>query len=62
MCNFCNGVGYEFVARGMKCKVVIRNGVMTVCLPNNATDLKVEFCPLCGRQLNDDTNKSSERD
>lgn len=52
MCNCCNGVGHEFVSRGMKCRVVIRNSVMTTCLPNNATDLDVEFCPICGRHLN----------
>jgi hypothetical protein len=52
MCNCCNGVGHEFVARGMKCKIVIRDGnVMSVYLPFNATDIVVKNCPLCGREL-----------
>lgn len=52
MCDCCNGVGHEFVSRGMKCKVVIREGnVLTMCLPYNATDLVVKFCPLCSREL-----------
>ena len=54
ICNCCNGVGHEFVARGMKCKIVIRSGnVMTVYLPFNATDIEVKNCPLCGRKLED---------
>jgi hypothetical protein len=64
MCNCCNGVGHEFVARGMKCRIVIRDGVMSIYLPNNATDLDVKSCPLCGRKLNrddvDQTTESSE--
>lgn len=62
MCNCCNGVGHEFVARGMKCKIVIRNGnIMSVCLPNNATDVVVKACPLCGRALGDDTSEDSTK-
>jgi hypothetical protein len=61
MCNCCNGVGHEFVARGMKCRVVIRDGTMSIYLPHNATDLAVQFCPLCGRKLNeDDADKIAE--
>lgn len=56
MCNCCNGVGHEFVSRGMKCKIVIRNdNLMTVYLPYNATDLPVKACPLCGRRLDKGT-------
>ncbi len=52
MCDCCNGVGQKFEARGMNCKIVIRQNIMSVYLPNNATDLRVTFCPLCGRKLN----------
>ncbi|MBQ8043009.1 MAG: hypothetical protein IJ272_02515 [Clostridia bacterium] len=51
MCDCCNGVGHEFESHGMKCKIVIRGNIMSVCLPYNATDLAVEACPLCGRNL-----------
>lgn len=51
MCNCCNGIGHEFLSRGMKCKIVIRDNIMSVCLPHNATDLVVKVCPLCGRNL-----------
>lgn len=51
-CNCCNGAGHEFVARGMKCKIVIRNGnIMSVYLPFNAIDIEVVACPLCGREF-----------
>ena len=51
-CNCCNGVGHEFEARGMKCKIIIRDtNVMTIQLPYNATDLVVTHCPMCGREL-----------
>ncbi len=60
MCDCCNGVGHEFMARGMKCKIVIREGnVMSVYLPHNATDLVVQVCPLCGRKLSDVDNGNS---
>ena len=58
MCDCCNGVGHEFVARGMKCKMVIRNNVMSVYLPTNATDIEVVACPLCGRKLTDETKRA----
>ena len=51
MCNCCNGVGHEFESRGMKCKVVIRNNIMLVCLPWNSVELEVNVCPLCGKSL-----------
>lgn len=52
MCECCNGIGHEFEARGMKCKIVIRNGnIMSVYLPTNATDIEVQFCPLCGKTI-----------
>lgn len=57
-CNCCNGVGHNFTARNMNCKIVIRDGnVLTVCLPNNATDVEVKFCPLCGRLLDTPSNE-----
>ena len=56
MCNCCNGVGHDFESRNMKCKIVIRGNIMTVCLPHNATDLVVNVCPLCGEKL-DSTDK-----
>ena len=57
MCNCCNGVGHEFESRGMKCKVVIRDNRMQVCLPWNAVELEVKVCHLCGRSL-DSTGKN----
>lgn len=51
MCNCCSGNGHKFESRGMKCKIVIRNNIMSVYLPFNATDLAVNVCPLCGRNL-----------
>ncbi len=51
MCNCCNGTGHQFESHGMKCKVVIRNSIMEVCLPWNSAVLEVKVCPLCGRIL-----------
>ena len=51
MCNCCNGSGHEFMSRGMKCKIVIRDNIMSVYLPYNVTDLVVKTCPLCGSNL-----------
>lgn len=59
MCNCCNGLGYEFESRGMRCKIIIRSNIMTVCLPFNATDLEVKVCPLCGRNL-ESTDRSEK--
>ena len=62
MCNCCNGTGHEFVARGIKCKIVIRNdNVMSVYLPYNATDIEVVACPLCGRVLDSDIDKHNNK-
>lgn len=59
MCNCCNGIGYKFESRGMKCKIVIRENVMSVCLPWNSVDLKVKACPLCGRNLTSTSKEES---
>jgi hypothetical protein len=50
-CNCCNGVGHEFESKGMKCKIVIRDNLMSVNLPWNSADIEVTHCPLCGREL-----------
>lgn len=50
-CNCCNGTGHKFKARGMNCNIIIRGNIMSVYLPNNATDLIVKACPLCGRNI-----------
>lgn len=57
-CNCCNGIGHEFESRGMKCKIVIRDDLMTMQLPYNATDVKVTHCPLCGRDLRQNTHNN----
>lgn len=61
MCNCCNGIGHEFMSRGMKCKIVIRDNIMSVCLPSNATDLVVKACPLCGRNLETTDKKGNSQ-
>ena len=61
MCNCCNGVGHEFESREMRCKIIIRDNIMSVCLPWNSVDLEVKVCPLCGRIL-DNQNITVEED
>lgn len=56
-CNCCNGVGHEFESKGMKCKIVVRNNLMTVQLPWNSVDIEVKSCPLCGRFLDEKSNE-----
>ena len=56
-CNCCNGTGHEFESKGMKCKIVIRNNLMTIQLPWNATEIEVKSCPLCGRFLDKKSNE-----
>ena len=55
MCDCCNGIGHEFESHGMRCKIIIRDNIMSVCLPWNLADLKVKACPLCGRELDSKT-------